>query len=347
MAKQKTQENKDKFQETLDRLEKQYGVGSVTTLDYKVKGEYDVISTGSIGFDYGVLGVGGFVKGKLYELRGWESSGKSTICGHAVAECQKKGGTALYIDGEHALDKNYFQALGVDTTKLLISQPSIGEDGYNIVYEMIKTGKIDLVIIDSDSSLIPKKVVDGEIGDFAIGKKAMLNSSAYPKIKNALVQYNTCVIVVSQYREKIGVMFGPSTTTQGGNALKYYSDGIIEVSKSLAKEGDDVYGNITKVKSTKNKTAPPYRSTSFEIIYGHGIDKIGEMIELINDLELGKKWGQTISIGEDKYDINEFKVLLEDNPEFYEEIKQKIINKMMNIETEVEEKGEESNGDMC
>jgi recombination protein RecA len=196
MAKKKAEE-KGGIQEALDKLNKQYGVGTILALDSKSGGNYDVISTGSIGFDHITLGVGGFVKGKMYELMGWEGTGKSTICGHVTAECQKKGGTVLYIDGEHAVDKKYFQALGVDTTKMLIAQPSCGEEGFNIAMEMIKTGDIDLVIIDSDSSLIPKKVLDGEVGDSSIGKKALLNSNAYPKLKSALSEHNVCVIVMS------------------------------------------------------------------------------------------------------------------------------------------------------
>ena len=234
---------------------------------------------------------------------GWEGTGKSTICGHVAAECQKAGGTVVYIDGEHAVDKRYFQALGVDTTKMLIAQPACGEEGFNIAMEMINTGSVDLLIIDSDSSLIPKKVLDGEVGDSAIGKKAVLNSSAYPKLKSALSENNVCVIVISQYREKIGVMFGNPTTTQGGHALKYYSDCRIEVSKSLAKDGDVNYGNITKVKATKNKMSPPYRLSEFEIIYGQGIDKIKEILELANDFEIIKKWGKSVTYNDTKYDV--------------------------------------------
>ena len=327
-AKQETAEGKSKFQEAMEKLNKAYGVGSVLALDSKPGGDYDIISTGSIGFDYITLGVGGFVKGKLYELMGWEGTGKSTICGHAAAECQKKGGTVLYIDGEHAVDKKYFQALGVDTTKMLIAQPSCGEEGFNIAMEMIQTGEIDLVIIDSDSSLIPKKVLDGEVGDSAIGKKAVLNSNAYPKLKTAAANNKVCVIVISQYREKIGVMFGNPTTTQGGHALKFYSDVRIEVSRSLAKEGDVTYGNLTKVKATKNKMSPPYRMASFEIVYGEGIDKVGEVLELMNEYEIGRKYGKTMTFKETKYDLEEFKKMLIDNPEFYEEVVKEILNKI-------------------
>jgi recombination protein RecA len=325
-------EGKSKFQETLDKLNKTYGVGTVLTLDSKTTGDYDIISTGSIGFDYVTLGVGGFVKGKMYELMGWEGSGKSTICGHVVAECQKKDGVVLYIDGEHAVDKHYFEALGVDTKKMLIAQPSCGEEGFNIAMEMIQTGTVDLIIIDSDSSLIPKKVLDGEVGDSSIGRKALLNSNAYPKLKAALSQHNVCVIVISQYREKIGVMFGNPTTTQGGHALKFYSDVRIEVSKSLAKEGDVTYGNITKVKAIKNKMSPPYKLSQFEIVYGQGIDKLGEVMELINEHGIGRKYGKTMTIDETKYDLEEFKVMLMDNKEFQDSIKERILNKINNTE---------------
>jgi len=335
-SKQESSELKSKFQEALDKLNKAYGVGTVLALDSKSGGDYDIISTGSLGFDYITLGVGGFVKGKLYELMGWEGTGKSTICGHIAAECQKKGGTVLYIDGEHAVDKNYFQALGVDTTKMLIAQPSFGEEGFNIVMEMISTGEIDLVIIDSDSSLIPKKQFDGDVGDSTLGYKARLNSNAYPKIKAAAAKNNVCVVVISQYREKIGVMFGNPTTTQGGHAMKYFSDVRIEVSRSLAKEGDVTYGNLTKVKATKNKMNPPYRVAQFEIIYGEGIDKVGEVLTLMNEYEVGRKYGKTMTFNETKYDLEEFKGMLLDNPEFYEEIKTAILNKIKEADVNTE-----------
>ena len=337
MAKVKETAKSTNFQETVDRLNKAYGLNTILTLDGKTEGDYDVISTGSIGFDYITLGVGGFVKGKMYELMGWEGTGKSTICGHVVAECQKKGGTVLYIDGEHAVDKNYFEALGVDTQKLLIAQPSCGEEGFNIAMEMINTGDIDLVIIDSDSSLIPKKQLDGDVGDSTIGYKARLNSNAYPKLKTALSKHDVCLIVISQYREKIGVMFGNPTTTQGGHALKFYTDCRVEVSRSLAKEGDVTYGNITKVKATKNKMNPPYRQAQFEIVYGEGIDRIGEIMELLNEFELGRKYGKTFTFNETKYDLEEFKKMLLDNDIFYNEIRDSIVNKIKNTEIKADE----------
>ena len=336
MAKKQASESKDKMQEALDKLNKQYGIGTVLALDSKSHNDYDVISTGSVAFDHITLGVGGFVKGKMYELMGWEGTGKSTICGHLVANCQAKGGKVVYIDGEHAVDKNYFKQLGVDTTKMLIAQPSCGEEGFNIAVEMINTGEVDLLIIDSDSSLIPKKVLDGDVGDSSIGLKARLNSSAYPKIKSMADKNNVCVVVVSQYREKIGVMFGNPTTTQGGHALKFYADVRIEVSKTLAKDGDVTYGNITKVKATKNKMSPPYKQIQFEIVYGEGIDKFNEIMELADEFELGRKYGQTYTFDGIKYPLEEFKQRLREECDFFDEIKTSIISKIQQLEIEEE-----------
>jgi recombination protein RecA len=337
MAKKQASESKDKFKDAVDKLNKQYGIGTVLALDSKSHVEYDVISTGSIGFDYITLGVGGVVQGKMYELMGWEGTGKSTICGHLVANCQAKGGKVVYIDGEHAVDRNYFRSLGVDTTKMLIAQPSCGEEGFNIAVEMISTGEVDLVIIDSDSSLIPKAVLDGEVGDHAIGKKARLNSSAYPKIKSLADKNNVCVVVVSQYREKIGVMFGDPKTTQGGHALKFYSDVRIEVSKTLAKDGDLTYGNVTKVKAIKNKMSPPYRLSDFEIVYGEGIDKFKELLDIADELGIGRKYGQTYTFDGIKYPLDEFKQRLREECDFYDELKATIIAKIQEVEIQEEE----------
>lgn len=336
MAKKQTKETANTFEQALEKLNKQYGTGTVLALDSKTEGNYDAISTGSIGFDWITLGVGGFVKGKMYELMGWEGTGKSTICGHAVASCQAQGGKVVFIDGEHAVDKNYFERLGVDTAKMLIAQPSSGEEGFNIAVEMMSTGEVDLIIIDSDSSLIPKSVLDGEVGDHAIGKKARLNSSAYPKIKSIAHNTNTCVIVISQYREKIGVMFGNPTTTQGGHALKFYSDVRIEVSRSLMKDGQEVVGNLTKVKATKNKMSPPYQKSEFEIIYGVGIDRVSETLQLLHDLELGRKYGKTYTYDGIKYDLEEFKQNILEDVDFFNSLKSKIIDTLTGIE-EVEE----------
>lgn len=307
---------------TLEKLEKSYGKGTVMTLESKVMGTYDVIPTGSLVFDYKVLGIGGFAKGKLYELMGWEGVGKSTICGHAAANCQKQGGTVVYIDGEHAVDKLYFQALGVDTNTMIFSQPSSGEEGFNVALELIRSGSVDLVIIDSDSSLLPKKVSDNEIGESAIGQKARLNSNAYPVLKNALVENQVCVIVISQYREKIGVMFGNPTTTQGGHALKFTTDVRMEISKQVAKEDGEIYGNLTKIKTIKNKMFPPYRTGEFIIEYGVGIDRIQEIVDLGVELQIIKKSGSWYSYGDTKLGQGTagVKKLLEDNEELYQEL---------------------------
>ncbi len=338
MAKKEVKEvsEKTKMELALEKLDKAYGKGTVLTLNAKSNTNYDIISSGSVGVDYITLGVGGWVKGKLYELVGWEGVGKSTVCGHAVAECQKKGGKVLYIDGEHAVDKNYFEALGVDIDKMLITQPGCGEEGFNIAIEMINTGEIDLVIIDSDSSLIPKAVLDGDVGDSSIGKKARLNSNAYPKLKTALSNHNVCVIVISQYREKIGVMFGDPRTTQGGHALKFYSDCRIEISKTLAKEGDVATGNITKMKAIKNKMSPPYRLTSFEVNFGKGIDKVGEIMQLAHDLEVGKIFGKSFIHNDIKHDKLKFEETLREDKKFFDSFREEVIEKIKNTELQVE-----------
>ena len=340
----KKQENaagKSKLEEALSLLNKKYGEGTVLQFGEKTHGDYDLISTGSIGFDYITLGVGGFVRGKMYELVGWEGSGKSTICGHAVANCQKNGGKVLYIDGEHAVDKNYFEALGVDTDAMLIAQPTYGEEGFQIAMDLIQTDEIAMVIIDSDSSLIPKKVIDGDVGDSAIGRKAKLNSDVYPKLKSYLSKHNVCVIVVSQYREKIGVMFGDPRTTQGGHALKFYADVRIEVSKTVAKDGTEAYGNDTKVKALKNKMSPPFRTAEFTINYGQGIDTFEELMDLGNKSNVLRKYGKTITFRDIKYNIDEFKTLLDDNEEFYSTIKTDVVDYLRGTTNVLDEPGED------
>jgi recombination protein RecA len=263
------------------------------------------------------------------------NSGKSTICGHAAANCQKNGDKVLYIDGEHAVDPNYFTALGVDISKMLIAQPSHGEEGFQIALDMIETGEVGLVIIDSDSSLIPKKVLDGDIGESSIGRKAKLNSDSYPKLKGALSRNNTCVIVVSQYREKIGMMFGDPRTTQGGHALKFYADVRIEVSKTLAKEGTEAYGNLTKIKTIKNKMAPPLKAIDFEVVFGKGIDQFNEIMTLGSEHDILRKYGKTITYSDVKYSLDEFRTLLEDNDEFFDKLRQDIIDAINSTEKEV------------
>lgn len=333
MAKKvKEETQKSAFDEAMDGLNKTYGKGAVIEMNQIEDEVYDVVSTGSISFDHS-LGIGGWLPGKLYELKGWEGTGKTTICGKAAANFQKKfpDKKVVYIDGEHAIDKNYLSALGVDVDKLVICQPDYGEMGFNVAEKLIATGEVSLVIIDSNTSLIPKKVVDGEAGDNALGLQARLNSQMYPKLKNKLIKGGTCVISVNQFREKIGVMFGSPVTTNGGHALKFYSDVIIEVSKTVDKEG---MGNLTKIKVTKNKMAPPFVEGQFFIKWGEGIDVITELVDLGNEYGILKKWGSTITIldngagGETKYTLEEFEGLLRDNEDFYQELKKKVLEKM-------------------
>ena len=336
-------ESKVSLAETMANLNKKYGEGTVLTLNQKSYGNYELISTGSLAVDYIALGVGGFVKGKMYEIRGWEGTGKSTLCGHAVANCQKNGGKAVYIDSEHAVDKNYFAALGVDINEMIFCQPSSGEEGFQIAQDLINTGEIDLVIIDSDNGLLPKSVIDGDMGDSSIGKKARLNSGAYPKIKTCISSNNTCVIVISQYREKIGVMFGDPRTTQGGHVLKYTADVILEMSKTLAKEGTDVYGNETKVKGLKNKMSPPFRVAEFLVKFGVGIDRIGEIISFGNQFKVLKKYGKVVTYNDTKYSVEEFTKLLEDNNEFFDHVRNEIIKAIGNADTEFDVEPVEEN----
>lgn len=327
MAKEKTELRQD-LDALLESINKEYGQGSVITLNEKPHGTYDIIPTGSMVYDYQVLGIGGFAKGRIYEIRGWEGCGKTTICGHLSAECQKKGGKVLYMDGEFALDTDYFAKLGVDINKMLVSQPNNGTEGFEIAFKLVETGEIDLVIIDSDSSFIPKDALENPMDASNIGKKAKLNSGAYPKFKSLVNKTNTCMVITSQYREKIGMMFGDPKTTQGGKALGFYADTIIELSKSLKKEGDDVIANIVTMKTIKNKTYSPFKKGSADIVFGIGIDKIGEIITIGNDLEILKKWGKTITYNDTKYSVDEFSALIIDNEEFNKEIKLKIKEKM-------------------
>lgn len=327
MAKEKVE--KLDFTDTLKALEKTYGKGVVMQFGEKNKDEYDVISTGSLGFDL-ITGIGGFALGRMYELMGWEGTGKSTICGHAAANAQRlyPHKKVLYIDGEHALDKKYFKQLGVDVDVMWIAQPMTGEEGFDIAEKLIRTGEVSLCIIDSDTSLKPKSEIEGEAGDNAMGKKARLNSQMYPKIHNLGAKNGTCTIVVSQYREKIGVMFGNPTTTSGGHALKFYADGRIEVGKSLLKQDDEVYGSKTKVKFTKNKMYPPYRAIEFEIVFGKGINRTEEIIELGKELEIFKPWGEKIKFTDGtETSRTEFLKLLEDNEQYRLELETKIKTK--------------------
>lgn len=320
-----SKKEKTSYQDIIAELNKEYGKNTVVNLTDKVTGTYDVIPTGSIGIDYSVLGIGGFAKGKMYEVRGWKGANKTTICGHLVANAQKMDMKVLYIDSEHAVDLQYFKQLGVDPGNMLFTQPDYGEMGFDIAVKLINTGELDLVIIDSDSGLIPKVIMEGEIGQATIGKKAKLNNDCYPKLKVACEKNNTCVVVISQYRDKIGVMFGDPRTTQGGHTLSYYADTIIDLSASLKKEGDETSGTITTFKTLKNKTYVPFRNYKFPTIFGYGIDKLTEIIDLGADYQIYKKWGDKITLpDETKITVNEFMEKLKDE-EFYNDLKHKII----------------------
>lgn len=328
---------KSELEKTMDRLNKAYGIGSVMKLGSKDTGTYDVISTGSIGIDWVVLGVGGVVIGKMYELMGWEGTGKSTICANLMANCQKRGkGKVLCIDSEHAADTNYYRALGVDVDNLIFNQPGFGEEGFTIAEEMIKTGEIDLCIIDSDSGLIPKKIMQGAVEETSkIGVKASLNSTMYPKLKVAANENHCAVVVVSQYREKIGQMYGDPTTTQGGHCLKFTADVRMQISKTLIKtaDGHEKPGNETKAKTIKNKMFPPFREWKFDILFGEGVDTFKETLSMADELGVITRSGayyaydgNTVAQGWDK-----LVVFMKDNPELYEEVKIKTIGMMKGI----------------
>jgi recombination protein RecA len=305
-------------------------VGSVFSSSLIQIGKYDVIPTGSIGIDYKVLGVGGFAKGKVYEMRGWEGSNKTTLCGHLTANAQKLEDKVLYIDSEHALDGQYFTQLGVDMDNVIISQPDWGEAGFEVALQMIRSGEIGLVIIDSDSSLIPKVIMEGEVGDATMGKKAKMNSDFYPKLKVATTRYNTCCVVVSQYREKIGMMFGDPKITQGGHALKFTADVVIELKKSLKKEGDETCGTITSFKTIKNKIFVPFKVCEFDTVFGKGIDRVVDTMNNGIDEGIIEKVGNTYSFDETKLGVGtgQLEKFLEDNPELMEIIRERIIDKL-------------------
>jgi recombination protein RecA len=285
-----------------------------------------VIPSGSLGLDL-ALGIGGFPKGRIVEIYGPESSGKTTLAIHAIAECQKLGGIAAIIDAEHAFDKFYAEALGVDTQNLLISQPDNGEQGLEIADNLIRSGAIDLIVIDSVAALTPRSEIEGEMGDANVGVQARLMSKALRKLTGTISKTGCCCIFINQLREKIGVMFGNPETTTGGNALKFYASIRLDIRRSTQlKDGENVIGNHTKVKVVKNKVAPPFRTAEFDIIYGQGISRVGELIDMGVDLNIVKKAGSWFSYGETKLGQGRdaVKQLLDDNPELMAEIEGKV-----------------------
>jgi len=319
---------------TIDKIDKDYGKGSVMMMNEKSTDPMEVISTGSIGLDV-ALGVGGIPKGRIVEVYGPESSGKTTIAIHIIAEAQKKGGICAIIDAEHAFDSNYAKKLGVDVDSLLISQPDYGEQALEIADRLILSGALDVVVIDSVAALVPKSELEGDMGDSKMGLQARLMSQALRKLTATINKTHTICIFINQLREKIGVMFGNPETTTGGNALKFYASIRLDIRRSAQiKDGDEAVGNRVKVKVVKNKVAPPFRFAEFDIIFGEGISKVGEIIDMGVELGILQKSGSWFS-----YDANKLgqgrdsvKQLLLDNPEMANEVEGKIRAKLLEMQ---------------
>ena len=315
------------LQAAMDRIEKNFGKGSIMKLGDDNIQEIEVIPTGSLGLDV-ALGVGGYPRGRIIEIYGPESSGKTTLAIHAIAEAQKNGGIAAIIDAEHAFDRFYAQKLGVDVNSLLIAQPDNGEQALEIADQLISSAAVDLVIIDSVAALTPKAEIEGDMGDNKVGLQARLMSQALRKLTATISKTNTTCIFINQLREKIGVMFGNPETTTGGNALKFYASVRIDIRKSTpVKDGEEILGHLTKVKIVKNKVAPPFRKAEFDIMFGEGISKLGEIIDLGVEHGIIKKSGSWFSYGETKLaqGRDAVKQLLADNPELAEELEAKIV----------------------
>lgn len=311
---------------TIDKIDKDFGKGSVMMMNEKTDLAMEVISTGSIGLDT-ALGIGGLPKGRIVEIYGPESSGKTTIAIHAIAEAQKKGGICAIIDAEHAFDSAYAQKLGVDVDNLLISQPDYGEQGLEIADRLILSGAVDVVVIDSVAALVPKGELEGEMGDSKMGLQARLMSQALRKLTATISKTNTICIFINQLREKIGVMFGNPETTTGGNALKFYASVRLDIRRmAQIKDGDEAVGNRVKVKVVKNKVAPPFRSCEFDIVFGEGISKTGEILDMGVELGIVNKSGSWFSYNSDKLGQGRdaVKQLLQDNPELANDIEGKI-----------------------
>ncbi len=314
------------LQLTLDKLDKTYGKGTVMKMGDKAVEEVETISSGSLGLDL-ALGVNGYPRGRVIEIYGPESSGKTTLTLHAIAEAQKAGGIAAFIDAEHAFDRNYAEKLGVDIENLIMSQPDNGEQALEIAENLIRSGAIDIVVIDSVAALTPKSEIEGEMGDSKMGLHARLMSQALRKLTGTISKTNCTVFFINQLREKIGVMFGNPETTTGGNALKFYASVRLDIRRSSQiKDGDNVIGNRTKVKVVKNKVAPPFKIAEFDIMYGEGISKTGEILDLAVEFEIIKKAGSWFSYGETKLGQGRdaVKALIKDNPELADELEQKI-----------------------
>ena len=324
------EENKDAklkaLQAAMAKIEKDFGKGSIMKLGEESVEKVEVIPTGSLGLDM-ALGVGGYPKGRIIEIYGPESSGKTTLALHAIAESQKQGGIAAFIDAEHAFDRFYASNLGVDVDNLLISQPDNGEQALQIADQLISSAAVDIIVIDSVAALTPKAEIEGDMGDNKVGLQARLMSQALRKLTSTISKTNTTCIFINQLREKIGVMFGNPETTTGGNALKFYASVRIDVRPGTAiKDGDEILGKLTKVKIVKNKVAPPFRKCEFDIMFGTGISRVGEILDIAVDKGIVKKSGSWFSYGESKLAQGREAVLalLKDNPELCEELEVKV-----------------------
>ena len=322
------------LQATLAKIDKDFGKGTIMKLGEQPTWEVSTISSGSISLDH-ALGIGGYPRGRVIEIYGPESSGKTTLAIHAIAEAQKSGGIAAMIDAEHAFDRTYARNLGVDVDQLLISQPDNGEQALEVADDLIRSGAIDIIVIDSVAALTPKAEIEGEMGDSRMGLQARLMSQALRKLTANISKTNTCCIFINQLREKIGIMFGNPETTTGGNALKFYASVRVDVRRTTQiKDGDAATGNRTRAKIVKNKMAPPFRKAEFDIVFGQGISKIGEIIDLGVEFDIINKSGSWFSYGEMKIGQGRetVKKLLKDNPELADEIEAKIREKLKSVE---------------
>ena len=336
------------LQMTLDRLDKTYGKGTVMRMGDQQAVDVEAIPTGSLGLDI-ALGVGGFPKGRIIEIYGPESSGKTTVAIHAIAECQKRGGIAAFIDAEHAFDRFYAKNLGVDTDNLLIAQPDNGEQALEITENLIRSGAIDMIVIDSVAALVPRSEIEGEMGDSKVGLQARLMSQAMRKLTGTIGRTGCCCIFINQLREKIGVMFGNPETTTGGNALKFYASMRLDIRRSgaaIKDKDNNVVGNHVKIKVAKNKVAPPFRVAEFDIMYGQGISKSGEIVDLGVDQDIIQKSGawyayDDAKIAQGREAAKQFMI---DNPEVAEEIENKIKAKIMGLDIEETDAKAKKNG---
>lgn len=321
------------LQATLDKIEKDYGKGTVMKMGDQPKWEVSTIPSGSIALDH-ALGIGGYPRGRVIEIYGPESSGKTTLAIHAIAEAQKTGGIAAIIDAEHAFDRSYAKNLGVNVDTLLISQPDNGEQALEIADSLIRSGAIDVIVIDSVAALTPKAEIEGEMGDSKMGLQARLMSQALRKLTANISKTNTCCIFINQLRDKIGVMFGNPETTTGGNALKFYASVRVDVRKvTQIKDGEEATGNRTRAKIVKNKMAPPFRKAEFDIVFGEGISKIGEVIDLGVEFEIIRKSGSWFSYNETKIGQGRdaVKQIFTDNPALMEEVEAKVREKLAEV----------------